>query len=383
MFLNNSIIAIGDNNPGKISGYDSLRYFVTGNKPGSGFLMRENIRNTDGRIDFPVGSREGAYTPAAIKNNSIRGDDYYVNVFDSVKSGRFTGNNLFAESVNKTWEIGKRFRPGLNIEEIFLQHLNTEEGSSFTRNKKNAYIAYLNGSIWDTGSPQTFPAPGYLTSGNPLINSGVNSRIFYNKVLAPSYFTKLTGFGDTSSMYTSLWLNAWRLDPSIVNLYWRAKTWNNIQYYVVQRRLNNEPDFKNIDTVLSKDFKSISSGEFFYVFSDSNNYTGISYYRLKRLDAANVIAYSNVVAVDGKPGSYINMLWPNPTPDKFYIGLHQNVEFKSIIVFNVWGQKVKEEAVNGRTLIEMGGLISGTYFVSLVNAADFIVGTRKLVVAGK
>lgn len=380
LYLNDVILVVGDNNPGKISGYDSLRYFVTGNKPGSGLLVRENIRGADGRVDFPVGSRDNSYTPAAVKNSTNVGDDYYANVFDSVKSGRLTGNTLAAQSVNKTWEIGKRFRPGLDAAEIFLQHLNSDEGSYFTANKNNAYVSYYNGSTWDTGSPQSYPSPGYITTKNPLTGSGLNSRVFNNTVAAPSYFTKLTGVGDTSLLYT-LWLYGWRLDPNIVNLYWRAQTWTNIQYYVVQRRLSNEAAFKNIDTVFAWNYRTISLGQYFYFLSDSNNYTGISYYRLQRLDSANTIAYSNIVAIGGKPGSYINLIWPNPSTGTFNISLNQTLPFKAILIFNALGQKVKEEAVNGRNLIQMNLSTAGTYFVCLVNSANIIVDTKKLVIA--
>ncbi len=107
VYLNDYILAVGDNNPGSIKGFNSYRYFVTGNQPGHGLLLRENIRNTDGQVIFPVGSRASAYTPAAVRNNSGFGDDYYVNVFDSVKSSVFSGNSLADKSVNKTWRSGK------------------------------------------------------------------------------------------------------------------------------------------------------------------------------------------------------------------------------------------------------------------------------------
>lgn len=381
IYMNDVIMVVGDNNPGIISGYDSLRYFVTANKPGSGLLVRENIRSTDGRVDFPVGSRDSSYTPAAVKNNTNNGDDYYVNVFDSVKSGLLSGTSLLTQSVNKTWEIGKRFRPGLDAAEIFLQHVNANEGSYFTANKNNAYVSYYNGSTWDTGSPQSYPTPGYITTGNPLNGSGLNSRVFNNSVFSPSYFTKLTGVGDTSSSINILWLYGWRLDRNIVNLYWRAQSWTNIQYYVVQRRLSNEASFKNIDTVLAWNYRTISQGEFFYFLSDSNNYTGISYYRLQRLDSANTIVYSNIVAIGGNPGSYINQIWPNPSTGTFNISLNQTVPFKAILIHNALGQLVRVENVNGRNLIQITLTSSGVYFVSLVNAADIIVDTKKVIIA--
>jgi len=196
LYLNDNILSIGNNDPGLINGYDSSRYFITNNKPGSGYLIRENVQSIDGRIDFPVGSKIYSYTPAAIQNFSSQGDDYYVNVFDSVKVALFSGADLSNESVNKTWEIGKRFHPGLEETQIYLQHLLPDEGNYFKANRKYAHVSWFNGVSWDLGSPQRYPDPGYIITGDPIAIGGVNDRHFYNTVASPSYFTKFTGIGD-------------------------------------------------------------------------------------------------------------------------------------------------------------------------------------------
>ena len=244
VYLQDYILSVGNNDPGIINGYDSSRYFITANKPGSGYLIRENIRKSDGRIDFPVGSKINGYTPAAIQNRSFQGDDYYVNVFDSVKSALFSGNNLANKSVNKTWEIGKRFRPGLDETEIFLQHLIRDEGNYFSANRNHAYVSWFNSTSWDLGSPQSYPAPGYITSTDPLFNGGINDRLFYNTVASPSYFTKLTGFGD-SALQMKLWFNARRNGYATVHVYWKTNPERTVRYFIVQRRLANENVFSN------------------------------------------------------------------------------------------------------------------------------------------
>ncbi|MGH2565217.1 MAG: T9SS type A sorting domain-containing protein, partial [Ginsengibacter sp.] len=376
------MLVIGDNNPGIISGYDSLRYFVTANKPGSGLLIRENIRNSDGRIDFPVGSRDDSYTPAAIQNISSTGDDYYVNVFDSVKTNRLTGTDLFSQSVNKTWEIGKRLRPGLDNAEIFLQHLTQDEGAQFQLNRNNAYVAYYNGSAWDTGAPQNTPVPGFITTGNTLFNSGVNNRLFSNTIGSPSYFTKLTGLG-MAALKTNLWFNARRTDYNNVFAYWYTKPENNVQYFVLERMLSNENSFKQMDTVLSQVGGALSLTELDYTTNDPNSYSGISFYRLKVVNLDTSYFYSNIIAIGGTPGNGLNLLWPNPAQDQFYVSCDPIWKIKTIVIWNVSGQKVKEENTNGRTIIQMGGLHAGTYFVSFVSESGQIVETKKLIVVGQ
>lgn len=382
VYLNDYLLTVGDNDPGIISGYDSLRYYVTNNKPGSGMLIRENIRSSDGRIDFPVGSHDGSYTPAAIQSNSFTGDDYYVNVFDSVKTNRLTGANLLSESVNKTWEIGKRLRPGLDNAEIFLQHLTEDEGSQFKLNRNNAYIAYYNGNSWDTGAPQTTPISGYITTGNTLLGSGVNNRVFSNTIGSPSYFTKLTGQG-MAALKTNLWFNARRTDHDNVLAYWYTKPEYNVRYFVLERMLSNENSFKQVGTALSQVGGALSLIQLNYSMVDPNSYTGISFYRLKVVNLDSTFFYSNIVAVGGMPGKNLNLLWPNPTQGIFWVSCDPVWKIESIVVWNALGQKIRQVATNGRNVIQMDALpATGTYFVSFVREGGQIVETKKLVVVG-
>lgn len=383
VYLHDNILVVGNNDPGKINGYRSSRYFVTGNAPGAGMLLRENIRRIDGQVDFPVGSRENAYTPAAIRSNSSDGDDYYVNVFDSVKANLFSGNNFVDEGVNNTWAIGKSFRPGMDKVEVYLQHLNSDEGSFFISNKKNTYVSRFTGTGWDEGTPQLYPEKGFITTRSiPEDNGGVNSRIFNNEIAGPSYFTKLTGSGDPAAK-TQLWFNAISIDPVRVYVNWRTNPEIDVQYFIVERRLNNETSFTSIDTVSSQALRGGSFIDLNYYIIDFNSYPGISFYRLKRVDYGNTFAYSDIVAVDRRLRASDNILWPNPTRDRFYISLSSGTLLQTIIVMDVLGHKIKHENVNGRYLIEMGGLIPGTYFVSFLSFKGNIVETKKLVVIGE
>lgn len=380
-YLHDYILSVGDRDPGTINGYDSSRYFVTDGKSRTGLLLRENITSADGQVVFPVGSGSNSYTPAAIQNTSSQGDDYYVNVFDGVKSNVVSGSDVSINGVNKTWEIGKRYFPGIDKSQISLQHINTDEGSLFTANRNNAYVSYYNGSRWDTGAPQSSPVAGYLTSGSMLTNSGVNDRIIYDAVSAPSYFTKFTGTG-SSSVQTGLWFNARRTGKQTVHVYWKTKPEVNVQYFIVQRRLSNETDFTNVDTIVSQINGGISLAELSYAMDDLNSYTGISFYRLQVMNLNTTFFYSNIIAVPGSTDDGLNLLWPNPTQGIFYVSCDPVWEIEYIFIYDAIGRKVKQEATNGRNIIQMSGLEPGTYLVSFVRKGGQIVETKKLVVGG-
>src|SRR6476469_6991312 len=103
---------------------------------------------------------------------------------------------LKQESVNKTWQIGKTQRPGLDDADVYLQHLDADEGNLFAFNRQHAYVSKFSGTQWDEGLPQSLPLPGSFTNGAALNNSGLNKRTFYDGIAGPSYFTKFAGIKD-------------------------------------------------------------------------------------------------------------------------------------------------------------------------------------------
>lgn len=381
VYVQNQILVVGNKNPGKITGYNPARYFVTGNKAGSGLLLRENIRKSDGLVVFPVGSKENAYTPAGIRMNSESGDDFYVNVFDSVYSSRLPCACLPARSVNKTWEVGKLQRPNEDEVELVLQHLNSDEGSSFTRQKNSAYIAQYSDNEWDIGSPRSFPAPGNLTSGPALANSGVNVRSFNATIANSSYFTKLTIPSD-SSLKTELILYGHRKNLIETSVEWKTNPEVNVQYFVVQRRLSNETQFHNVDTVVSLAQNGVSCSYLYYNIIDPNKYSGISFYRLQMVSYNKDTSYTKVIAIAGMWGQFNAMVWPNPSHGQFYVGLSMTIPVKSVVVWNALGQKIWVEPANGRTVIELKGFLPGTYFVGVISSVGATLDVKKVVVVG-
>lgn len=381
VYLQNNTLVIGDGSPGAISGYDSIRYIITGSG-GTGLLVRENIRKQDSWVIFPVGTDIGAYTPVALRSNTSRGDDYHVRVSDGVKKGLFSGTDLKALSVNKTWEIGKRNNPGADDVEVALQHLTADEGNQFRANRQYSYISQYTGTGWDMAYPQGTPLTGYLTTGAALANGGVNTRTVRSNITSASYFTKFAGDGDTSLLYTHVWLSGWRLDKDNVQVYWTTKPEVNVRYFVVERRLSNETRFRNRDSISSKAVNGYSNTWLNYSLNDANSFTGISYYRLRLVDYSGGISYTNIIAVGGKTGGYQLLLWPNPTARNFYVGVTGAAAVKYVVIWNVLGQMIHRELVNDRSIIPMHINLPGNYFVGYISHSGQLLETKKLVVTG-
>ncbi|RYY55186.1 MAG: T9SS type A sorting domain-containing protein [Chitinophagaceae bacterium] len=380
VYLNDQTLVIGNNNPGTITGYDSSKYFVTGNKPGEGLLLREQMTRKDGIVVFPVGSKDGAYTPAGIRARMRQTSDYYVGVFDSVRASEFSNTKLVSQSVNKTWQIGKYGSASLEESDIFLEHLVSEEGEYFRQNRDQSYVTQYSNQHWDMGYPQRTPAIGSMTTGNTDPSRGLNSRNFDNLGATDHYYTKLADKNKVAK--TRLWFNAYRIDSGFVKVYWKTNPEINIRTFVVERRFANQTAFSDVGIQPSKANAGYSIVDLNYDMIDPNRYKGITFYRLRMIGYDNTITYSQEVPVGPQFGMYNITLWPNPAVSWFNIGIPPVIPAKTIIVYNVLGQKLREEKVMGRTVVQMTGLIPGTYFISIFSESNQLIETKKLVVAG-
>lgn len=385
IFLNGKVFVAGDQQPGIITGFDSSKFFVSAASVDGGILMRENIRRSDGLVIFPVGIRSNSYSPAAIQTKTDAGDDYFVSVMEGVQSNVGSGQDLKNESVNRTWEVGKRLRPGSDEIELFLQHPLDQEGGQFAATRDQAYVSRYNGARWDEGFPQVTPSVGYLTSGTTIKTSGVNRRNFKGQVANGTYFTKFTGLRNDSLLHTRLLFAARRKNSRNVHVFWQTKPELGVKYFVVERRFIDETEFSSRDTVYSTAVNGRSYTYLEYELDDANNFRGISFYRLKVVGYDGSYYYSIVVAVNGV-GLYPVILWPNPTPDRFFLIINSPTA-RSVVIFNALGQKMWSRKIdtNNQTYIEVKGhqLNPGVYFVSIFNADGKIFQTEKLVIIGK
>lgn len=75
-------------------------------------------------------------------------------------------------------------------------------------------------------------------------------------------------------------------------------------------------------------------------------------------------------------------VWPNPTTDKFYVGINGNVNVKSIAIWNIVGIQMTSKSVNNQNTVEFSGFVPGTYVIGFIGANGKIIETRKVIVGG-
>ncbi|HTE28118.1 T9SS type A sorting domain-containing protein [Flavitalea sp.] len=381
VFTSDNILVVGHNFPGVISGYNESRFVVTGGKVDGGMLLREKIEKKHGHVSFPVGSTINGYSPASIYLRSDNPDDFYVAVSDTVLRNAITGALLNEWSVNKTWQTGKLLRPGQDDVELSLQHQVSEEGSKFNSYRLLSYISHYNSSGWDTGRFKIAPsAPGIITTGPGISTAAMNSRSFSGEMGAQSYFTKIS-FAFADSARTNLLVNGFRLNSELVKLAWTTRPEINIKYFVVQRRFDNQVNWKSVDSMDSKAINGYSFSYLNYTLNDPNKYSGISYYRIVMIDYQGNRMYSDIIVIDGQSKPSRFAIWPNPSTGRFMVSIDKLQKIKTVVIWNAIGQRIRETDVTGKELVEMYLYTPGTYIIGFISD-NKLIESRKLVITG-
>lgn len=146
----------------------------------------------------------------------------------------------------------------------------------------------------------------------------------------------------------------------------------------VQVEQNN---FVNVDEWQAKEFVSIgklmSRGGLAtaadYTFKDEEPISGLSYYRLKKVDLNGSSTYSNVIEMSyNLEESHIEGLWPNPSQGQTNLNIISTVDQQGLLsIFDVTGKQVRTaqyKLAKGLNIMEldMADQASGAYFVKLL-----------------
>jgi hypothetical protein len=169
---------------------------------------------------------------------------------------------------------------------------------------------------------------------------------------------------------TGLQLKGQRTNNEKVQLQWETKAEYNNKGFVLERQsIYNAALYDSLVFVTGAG-TSYTKSE--YNFTDLNNFTGNSFYRVRQVDFDGHFTYSNIVLVEGYASKFEVSVAPNPSFNnnvRFYfkgLDLNQTV---SLSIFNATGVQIIRKdnflPANGYYEIADQQLSQGYYFITV------------------
>jgi hypothetical protein len=167
----------------------------------------------------------------------------------------------------------------------------------------------------------------------------------------------------------TLVLDAERANNITANLHWQTKYAFFATGFNIERSLGDSLHFSTVN------FAAASNGTSFeknYHLPDYNDYSGISFYRIKQRNGDTGFVYSNIVAINGAELLSFKM-YPNPASDKLWINVapKQSGDF-AIVVSDLSGKVIQQRSgsctqhTNVVESINVSNLAAGLYQVKIL-----------------
>ncbi|WP_343701487.1 T9SS type A sorting domain-containing protein [Chitinophaga sp.] len=377
LFLNGWNLVVGDGRPGTITGYSEQSFVITGTGIAGGFLYREQVDASAGKVVFPIGTSISTYAPAVIEYAGAA-DDVRARVFDSVYQYAISGLTNKLDFANKTWNIAKT-KPDAAETKLTLQHMDADEGRDYAAFRAASYVTRFMNNEWDyQENPVSLPVAGNITTTGTLQHATMHYRILKDGISTNEYFTKASVLYGPYAPAVFIQLNAYRLNENFVQLEWAVSSELNNDHFDIERRYDNEPDFTKAGEAPSIAPNGNTSIRMDYRHADPNGYDGWTYYRIKAVSKNGRVSYSEIKAV---PPFLRVDVWPNPNMGQFEVRVRgQQTELLMQIV-NSMGQLVEQYEIAGERTIRVQHLAKGTYLLVFYDkATQRLVRTFKVIV---
>lgn len=245
---------------------------------------------------------------------------------------------------------------------------------------------------------------GYLGSCGSLNIAGCadgsvegedESLIIKNLSPGQTVYIRIYGFGSAGTEGTfSVTLTGSALPVTVRNFNCENKAGKNILYWNTVTEQNTKKfevlyssdglKFKTIGEVASKAVNGNSDMPLSYSFIDNNNNAGVSYYKLKQVNADNESTYSNIVAINDKTVSMKAEIFPNPVKNG-QINVHINSAATSgnvsFVITDMLGKNVLKQSLNinrgSSIVLNISSLKSGAYLIKAITDKGEIVLSTK------
>ena len=162
----------------------------------------------------------------------------------------------------------------------------------------------------------------------------------------------------SKSPVPTLTLKAERTNNFNADLQWETKNAFKAKEFNIERSLGDTAHFVSINLALASAGSGVKKE---YQLPDRNDYSGISFYRIKQLNRDTSYLYSNIVLVNGYD-SQLFIIYPNPvTSGKIWIEATAKSRGNALIIlYDPLGKIIEQQFVT----CEKNGAIQKTFEVS-------------------
>lgn len=361
IYLSGWNLVVGDGNPGSITGYRENAFVVTGANAAGGFLVREKVGNSSGKVVFPIGTDATSYSPVAVEHTGAP-DDFRARVFDNVFVAATSGNALLDTFVYKTWNIG-RLNGGGTGANLTFQHMKSIELPEYAANRDNSIInRFINNKWEELPFQQLAVADGDLSANGVSSSATMHTQSDIKAVGNNEYFMKSTHKTIPGKQVMFLRFMAQRISDGLVETFWTTGYERNVSHFVLERMLEHETAYTPVTQVKSAAVNGNSRVFINYYFLDPNSFDGWSYYRVRAVLRNGNSEFSEIRAVP--PNKKVE-IFPNPNYGQFKIKVLGYRTPMILHLTNVWGQVIREYRVRSEASIEVTNIAAATYFVVL------------------
>ena len=168
--------------------------------------------------------------------------------------------------------------------------------------------------------------------------------------------------------------NAVRKNKSVV-LTWETSFEQNADVFDIERKTGDQ--FEKVGTIRASN--SINGSE--YIFTDPNNFSKTTMYRLKQIDVDGKYMHSQIRSVKGIGAEFDYSIYPNPAVDgRTQIRLDDMSEPVRIQVIDPAGRVIKNIRSVNNNIIQITGLTPGLYHIRVSKESTGEYSIKKLVV---
>ncbi len=145
---------------------------------------------------------------------------------------------------------------------------------------------------------------------------------------------------------------------------WATATESNNHYFTVEKS-EDATNWLALTTITGAG-NSAQKKEYSYTTSQ---FKQLTYFRLRQTDYSGLSKTSDIISSDCSHNNGDILVYPNPTSDKIYIQLSNNIKIKEMMVVSTLGEVVLDRSLDHERLIELSlaELKNGVYFIKLLD----------------